>query len=725
MSIATDGFGTIISGLETGGGGGSVIPDNGNITGVYDGNLVCDGNVNVTGNLEVKGSMLVRGDFVNDGGHQVIIRGDLFAQSILFDHVDTSQPQSNFQVDGDLIFTFMNFRQSGGFQAQLRVGGDLTGSSGFSGTILNGNGVDGSLGVQGTDGLNLVVYGDLTVSDVSLYGGDNLAGSAGSGGNVTVYGDCAVTTDLNLSGGNATDGDAGLGGYLYVYGDVSIPGGTLSVRGGSSSNGNAGNAGTVEIEGNFTGSEISAYGGDCTSDSELHRSGSGGDIFVYGQVTWSGLLNVSGGDRYGTLLMGAFNTAPDAGTIDVNGGLFASDLYARGGGVFTNGFAPHEAGNGGYLFVEGTLSVNDDLQFEGGDANQGNAGSGGVIDVEGYATIEDDFNMNGGDSQNGNGGNGGSAYFYSDLIIDECRMYGGNSVNGNGGYGASLFVKGNLTCNEFYSAYGGNCSSIVEFHQAGHGGNINIEGNFTYFGEDDDIYMDGGERTGLTTVSSLGTGQSNGGYINVGGSFICCSSIYLRGGDVYTDYPNAPGGEGGSCTVKGTLVVTDDIFLDGGRSVGNTGGNGGNLDVYGHSKVRSIYSVGGDSVESILTGDASTAGNGGSLTFRAGVTSDTISQIDGIFGLGGSAPSGQVDLSLGGACIVHQIDMSSRMNCYIRQYQLSSIPVTLKVNSVITKNTLNDSAGTATGDISALTDGSLFFTGAGGVWYSVPGVLVP
>ncbi len=43
MSIATDGFGTIISGLESGGGGGSVIPDGGTISGTYEGNLVCEG----------------------------------------------------------------------------------------------------------------------------------------------------------------------------------------------------------------------------------------------------------------------------------------------------------------------------------------------------------------------------------------------------------------------------------------------------------------------------------------------------------------------------------------------------------------------------------------------------------------------------------------------------------------------------------------------------------
>ncbi|NBR00150.1 MAG: hypothetical protein EBT97_06775, partial [Actinobacteria bacterium] len=143
MSISTDGFGTIIAGLETGGGGGSVIPADGEISGTYEGNLVCDGDVTVTGTLEVKGSLLVRGGFYNDGGYEVTIHGDLHAQGIYFDKDDTSTPQQNFSVEGDLIFTYMEFRQCGGSVAQLRVGGDLTGASGFAGSILHGEGVAG------------------------------------------------------------------------------------------------------------------------------------------------------------------------------------------------------------------------------------------------------------------------------------------------------------------------------------------------------------------------------------------------------------------------------------------------------------------------------------------------------------------------------------------------------------------------------------------------------
>ena len=121
MSIATDGFGTIIAGLETGGGGGSVIPNEGEVTGTYEGNLVCEGDVTVTGNLTVNGSMTVLGNFTNDGGYEVTIRGDLHAQGVYFDKADTSTPQQNFSLlarQGELLEP--PFQGTSGQQAQAQ-----------------------------------------------------------------------------------------------------------------------------------------------------------------------------------------------------------------------------------------------------------------------------------------------------------------------------------------------------------------------------------------------------------------------------------------------------------------------------------------------------------------------------------------------------------------------------------------------------------------------------
>lgn len=725
MSIATDGFGTIIAGLETGGGGGSVIPDGGTISGTYEGNLVCEGAVTLTGNLEVNGSMTVLGDFTNDGGYEVTIRGDLHAKAIYFDRADTSLPQSNFSVEGDLIFTYMEFRQSGGVAAQLRVGGDLIGAAGFAGTVLFGNGVNGSLGVAGTSGLNILVYGDLVVTDVQVYGGSNAAGAAGNGGSVTVWGDCLVGVNLDASGGDATDGDAGVGGFIDVYGDLSIPNGAVSVRGGEATNGNAGNAGTVDIEANFTGSEISAYGGNCTSDSENHRSGSGGYIYVYGQATWCNLMNVSGGDRFGTLSAGNTLTSPNAGEINVNGGISANDIFANGGDVYTDNFAPHGAGNGGNIYVDGNVTVSDDFEFHGGFANQGDAGNGGYMSIEGNVAIEDDFEFYGGDANNGNAGQGGNAYCYGSLTLDECRMSGGNGTNGNGGQGAFLFVKGDLISNEFYNGEGGDCNSNNETHYAGAGGSITVEGNFTYHGDGDDLFLSGGTRNGATTVANLGGPAASGGNLTVGGNFVSRVLVDMQGGSVFTDYPNTPGGSGGNLYVEGAMCVSDNVYLSGGRSVGNTGGSGGTIEVKGHAGFTSLLTYGGDSVESVVLGDAGQAGSAGTATFRAGLVTGEIGQVDGVAGTGGSAASAEVNLFLSGHCHIGTIEMTDRPICYIRRDIFFDAPVTLNVTSMPLKSTLNDVAGTATGSVSASLGSSLFMTGTGGTWYAIAGVLVP
>lgn len=726
MSIATDGFGTIISGLESGGGGGgTIIPDGGELSGTYEGNLVCEGDVAVTDDLIVNGSMTVLGNFTNDGGHEITIRGDLHAQNIYFDKDDPSTPQQNFSVDGDLIFTYMEFRQCGGSAAQLRVGGDLTGAVGFAGSILRGEGVAGAGATAGTPGLNILVYGDLTVAAVYAYGGGNASGAAGGGGGVTVYGDCNAWVEVDLSGGNATGGSAGAGGNVYVYANMTVPDGTVSVRGGSATNGNAGNSGQFYVEGNFSGSEISAYGGNCTSNSELYRSGSGGSIIVNGQVTYCGFINVSGGDRYGTLTAGNSLFPPNAGTVDVNGGISATDISAAGGSVYTDNFAPHNAGSGGNLYSEGSITVADDLQFEGGYATQGNGGDGGYIDVEGPSSIEDDFDLDGGYAENGNGGQGGTAYFYADLGLDEARMYGGDATNGSGGNGAYLFVKGNLNINEFYFAYGGSCTSTNETHRAGSGGTLDVEGNLSHYGGDDNLELLGGDRYGATTVGNLGVFQANGGNLRVGGNFTSRVAVNLRGGGAFTDAPYAPGASAGNMYVDGSCYVSDVIYLNGGRAVGGgAAGNGGVFEAKGHAGFTRLECDGGQAAQSVALNDAGTAGTAGTVFFRAGVSTEEISQLDGSFESGGSAPTNQVNLLLNGSCTIGTINMSARADTYIRQNTGFGNPVVLKVDSLPTKNTFNNSAGLATGDVSGSLNG-LFITDAGGTWYAVAGILVP
>lgn len=714
MSILTDGFGTIVAGLEAGGGGGTVIPDGGTVTGTYDGNVLCEGDVTVTGNLTVNGSMTVLGGFTNDGGWEVTIRGDLHAQGIYFDKADTSTPQQDFSVDGDLLFTYMEFRQCDGVSALLRVGGDLIGGAGGFGTTIFASGEDG------TPGLNVLVYGSVTVTTLDVNGGVGTAVSAGNGGNVTVYGDFVVWGNADLSGGDSNDADAGNGGTLDVYGDIVAGPATIYLYGGGATNGNAGNAGTIDCEGDLLVAEVAAYGGDCTSNNEVHRSGSGGNIYLVGSLVSEGFINVSGGDRFGTLLLGATGISPSAGTIDVKGSITADDIDLIGGGVLTINFAPHFAGDGGYIYVKGVLTIQDDLEMYGGNASNDTAGNGGNLYADSSVYVDDDFEFQGGTASNGNGGNGGFANVLGNLHFADGRLWGGNATNGNGGIGASLYVEGNLYCNQYISAEGGDSNSTNEVYVAGSAGSFNVKCDFHYEGDDSALYMVGGSRFGATTVAAnTGVAGATGGVITVGGDLIARNDIFLTGGSTTTDYPNVKGGNGGSVIVYGAFTGQN-AMLYAGQGTGSDGGVGGTFECRGFTKFYDLSVAGGPSYDSVVGGDAAAAGSAGNVSFQSGGVGRYMLMSDGG---AGTAATADVRFLFNGLVTLHELDMADRPDSWIVAYN-PSIPAMLKVNSLPTKQTLNNNVGVETANISASLDGGMFITGLASTWYAVAGVAV-
>lgn len=712
MSIATDGFGTIVSGLETGGGGGSVIPPDGDLSGSYEGTVVCEGNVTLTGNLDLKGNLIVLGDFVNDGGYEVNIRGSLTAQSILFDKADTSTPQQNFSVGGDLMFTYMEFRQCGGTAAQLRVGGDLIGTAGFAGTSLYGEGV-----TSGTNGLDIVVYGDMTVTYVNVDGADGTTSNAGNGGTVYVYGNLSGDYYFTSSGGNATDYDAGNGGDIYVRGDFNFGWGSVALHGGDATNGNGGRGGDLEVACSMVVNELEVYGGSCNSDSENFSSGIGGHIQVDGNLIVNDYISLNGGDRSGTLSAGNTLSPPNAGDMDIYGDLIIDgDFAGDGGDVYTDNFAPHDAGSGSDVYIAGKLTCTDDFRARGGYANIGNAGNGGTLEVEHEVYVDDELEFYGGSSNNGNGGGGGTANFRSSAHIDEVDFDGGSGNNGNGGYGGVIDVRGILHLTSFIDVNGGDCNSTNENHVPGSGGSIDCRG---LNAEDTNINLNGGDRFGATTVSATGNPAMNAGSLYCYGDCVAYN-VEADGGSVSTGYPNAPGGSGGSLYFYGTTHIQSSVNINGGSSVGNAGGNGGYLSVNGHATMDYIYCNGGASNNSVLGGDATNEGSGGTLTFRKGVVCNSVYLEDGT-GLGG-APGSNSTLNLAGSCTFYEISMGDRGGNVITAF--SSIPVTLKVSSMPSKQTLNDSGGVATGNINANLGDSIFFTAPSSVWYKVTGATV-
>ena len=703
-------------GGSTGGGGGgvTVIPNGGTLSGTYEGDVFCEGDVSMAGAVTVEGKLTVIGTFTNTAGFELTVRADLFAKFMSFNRTITSLPQSNITVDGDFQFYTLDYQQCGGTAATLRVGGDLIGSYGAAGSYINAN------GDNDTAGATIIVYGNLTSYTISLTGGGSVSGNAGIGGNILVYGDIQLWGNLSMNGGVSvsTGFDAGTGGTLDVYGNAVLD--DVYLYGGNGDGGNGGNGGTLDVHGNLQVGELQIYGGECQSTSSTHRAGAGGSISVGGNVISQNFLNLSAGDRLGALTASGSVPPANAGGMTVRGSLVIDgDFIGRGGDVFVTGFTVGDAGNGSSVIVNGDLVCADDFRANGGNNDLGNGGQGGYALVHGRLTVNDELEFVGGYAINGAAGNGGSLTVRSDTRIGELFVDGGNGTNGFGGNGGSVTVRGNLTVLDSVFIRGGNCGSANSAHTAGTGGSLNVSvGNLDV---DGDVEIHGGNRFGVTAVSETNT-PPNGGNLFVSCGDACVDGfINLYGGDVTTDFPNSVGGNGGNLSVFTGSLVCDGINVNGGEGRGLNGGNAGTVYVRGRVSTDTLNANGGPSNDSSVGGDAATDGNASSsVQFVGGATVYLLSMVDGAGA--GAAPVGTVGLTLGGFCTFGSLTMVNRAGAQIKAN--NSVNATIKIGTMPVKNTLNAGDGTPTANISASVAGSIYTSGAAGVWYGITGALV-
>lgn len=700
-----------------GGGGGTVIADGGTLSGTYTSDVLCVGNVSLAGNVTVKGKLIIENTLTNPDGYELTVLGDLFGRYFSLTRSDTSQVGGNLSVDGDFWFYWIEFYQSGGTAATIRVGGDLIGSAGFAGSYISAYGLDDS------PGANVYVYGDLNTSYIDLDGGNSVAGNAGQGGTLVVWGDLTLVDNLSFAGGEAlgTGFNAGSGGYVEVYGDMNV--GDVYGHGGGSTDGNAGNGGDIDVGGSMTSGEVELYGGDCTSDNESFISGQGGDVSIDGNFTRDGYMNLNGGDRYGNLSAPAQNQPPDAGNLFVRGN-FACDVDhdAIGGSLYHTGASIGQAGRGGNVEIHGNASFEDDVELNGGDAQYGDAGDGGNLDCWGNLVVEDDLELEGGDSANGNGGNGGNIEVYGNLVVDSIRAYGNTGNNGNGGSGGNVNIDGTCIARSSIDLQGGSCVSTNEVHYAGSGGSFYVDGNIVC---DSSLYLRGGNRSGATTVAGA-NGPANAGLLTCDGN-VFFNSIYGNGGNVLTDFPNAPGGDGAQINISGSLR-TGSLEIIGGSSVGANGGRGGELSVIGGAVIFDLNANGGDSNNSVgVGGDAAVNGAASpDIFFPAGIVSNQFALLDGVGA--GSAPTDSVNLYLGHFCTLGYFNATNRPDVRVRSvtgspFGLAYLDCTLKVANLPTKQTLNNNDGSATGNVGPLPIDTLFIAG-GGVWHAVVGAAI-
>jgi len=707
----------------------------------------------VAGEIELNGTYSVAGvpadnqialEFDNTGG-----------ATVATGHIQrlSGNPQSNIEVAGDFITNGVRFLQFANAPATVRVGGNLIGANGMEGTSFTANGYFDSAGA------NLIVYGDLTMTDVNLNGGDaggtiggnggnatiygdltigsdfsanggrndsDATGGAGNGGSLTVWGNTVVQNDLELRGGNcvsaSSTGNAGNGGTFLCYGDATVD--DFFLQGGVQENGdgNGGNGGSIDVYGSLTADIFELGGGNCTSSNPGAKAGDGGYLEVFGDVTFFDDVNMSAGDRYGDLTGPGTNNPAHGGRILIWGNCSARGdyddaniaIYLNGGFVGTNptGF---DGGNGGLLYVSGNL-VCEVVEAHGGSSGIGyTSGNGGTVRVGGSISSNTLY-LYGAANNEGNGGNGGVLEVDGSAQVSGIEINGGYGVQGSGGYGGRIEVRGDILTTGTLLLKGGDCTSINEANEAGHGGDL--EANSVY-AQGNTINLSGGARSGATTAAYLGGNNPYGGSFNVRGT-VLAGTLNTSGGNVTTDYPGQPGGNAGTIVVEGPSVILT-LNANGGNSVGNNGGLGGNVTMVGPATVGEASLNGGAGDNSTVGGDAGTNGPMGNLYLAGGITASVISALDGA-GPGAAPTDGRV-IELSGNCLITTLNVTDRADVLIRP--ADSRMTFLKVEDMPGKSTLNDMLGNTSASLTASLAGSVFFTGVGGTsalgWYSLAG----
>lgn len=385
-----------------------VISDGGTIGGTYQSSVLCLGDVTMDDDVDVKGNLIVNGAFENADGYELIVYGDLGVRnSMNFNIADITLPQSGITVWGNMVCKRILFRQSGGSAAELFVNGNLTSESTLG---INMSGEDNTGCSPGGD---ITVGGDLKAYSINLSGGTNSAGNAQSGGSITVKGDFNIVDSVDVSGGEGGAYAGGSGGTLIVDGSLTCL--TLKCIGGSSTGASAGNGGGTTVGGDLVIQEIDGYGGACSSATDIHSAGLGGDLEVKGNVICETSIVLNGGDRTGTITTtSGLGTPPSSGNITCYGNLVAKHIRLIGGNTNAN-LETSAAGDGGSLTVNGSLILRGPLSsnISGGNSAAGDGGSGGVLTVEGFCRLEELFSDGGNADTGKDNGSAGSCYFYS------------------------------------------------------------------------------------------------------------------------------------------------------------------------------------------------------------------------------------------------------------------------------------------------------------------------
>lgn len=294
----------------------------------------------VKGNLYTRGNILLSGYLVGQGSVDLIVGGDLIAQTtgiqINTNGQVTSDRAGNVTVNGIMANFDTIYLQGYGDGTD---GGDLIVGQmiGTPNIYLNSyTSTNPSFPYSGRGG-DLTCYGDFNALDVDMYSGDVSINDATvrRGGNVIIFGNCSCNYIKNSAGeftGSETNVIGGAGGSILCYGTLECD--HLDSHGGKGNGGstNAGNGGSWDIRGdlflNDIGADSLTTGGALSSGGIGYGGGHGGDIVVGGTfVNHNANLNLDGGDTDS-------DTGARAGDLTINDiATFLGNLSAIGGGA--------------------------------------------------------------------------------------------------------------------------------------------------------------------------------------------------------------------------------------------------------------------------------------------------------------------------------------------------------------------------------------------------------
>lgn len=423
--------------------------------------------------------------------------------------------------------------------------------------------VDTCTAGTGADEIVLQAVGPYTLS---------LAG-ASEDSNATGDLDITAAEQLDITGNGATIDGAGIDRVLHI----TDPGATVTLNNVTIQNGQAPDGIGNNDDGESGGGIYNA--GDLTlnnSTIQNNQSGAGG----------SGTSPANGGDGGGI-----FNAT--TGTVNVNNSSVSNNTAGAGGAITTGSGSGADGGNGGGIYNEGTLDIEN-----GSQVNNNNAGAGGTT-----------VNGTGGDAGGGGGiynESGGTVNLSDTNVTGNNAGTGGAGATGtaaNGGLGGSgggIYTAGTLNIEDPASCL----TTSIEGNAAGDGG------------------------TG-------GSGGGNGGPAGSGGGISIANT--------------------GSATIHNTFVRGNKAG-DGGdgggfSGSGNNGGNAGGVEAKGSLVMESVVVSGNVSGLGGLAGTFGTAGTPGNfggmlveaaatltnLTVSGNESFATASGVGGVFIFGTSA----------------------------------------------------------------------------------------